>query len=139
MSDNMTWVSRAVLKLFRNEILPTFSLGKTWNQLLYVLRQPESSAFPSKRYPQLFYFLATPHGCGEQAYTFGLDSTVLLADVLLAPNKLISFWVGLIIYGMVKAPFGKAVSFAAGCSLGLLASGIIGSIFLGGGCQSDDR
>ena len=67
-----------------------------------------------------------------------LDSIFVLADVLLTPHKLIYFGLRLVLSGVFESPFCKAVQFAAGCSWGLLTSGINVSFFLEGGFQSDD-
>ena len=75
-------------------------------------------------------------GCRHKHYA--LESIFILEAVLLTTHKIISFWVKLVLSSVFEAPFDEAVRFAAGCSWGLLASQIIGSIFLKGGGQSDD-
>ena len=47
-----------------------FLWGQAWNRLICVLRHPDSSDFPSKRYSYLFSFLSNARDCGAHAYTF---------------------------------------------------------------------
>ena len=88
--------------------------------------------------PSCYPFLPLLVVVGRGHIHSALDFIFVLAAVILTPNTLIYFRVGLIISCVFKAPFGEAVRFAAGCSWGLLTGGIFGSLFLEGGCQSDD-
>ena len=125
-SDNMTWVARAVLNLLNNEIFTHFLWGKAWHWLLCILRQPKSSDFLPRGiticFPLLSLLLVVGHGHIHSA----LDSISVLAAVLLAPKKLISLCIGIVLSGVFEGPFGEAVRFSAGYSLGLLVSVILG-------------
>ena len=114
-----------------------FIWGQAWNQLLLVLRHSVSSHFPSKHYFQMFSFLAPPSVCKAWSYIyrFGLDS--VLVSAIFSPNKIISFWVGLVFSGVFGVPFGEAVRISAYCSLRILVRGILGLLFIEGGCQNN--
>ena len=67
-----------------------------------------------------------------------LESIFSPAVMIITPHKLYFFGVRIVLSSVFKAPFGKSVWFTAGSYLGMIMIGVLGSIFLEGGFQSDD-